>query len=238
MRKILAIPLVLGLACTMGPPTDAPPPPAPSEGTGLLPASEIVTDCFDWPTREFAKNRHAEIGTRLTKGDRAVDFTLQDTRGTPVRLADLLDTKPVLLVQGSLTSPRLQDSRLDLEGTVKRFGDEVAVLFVYNVEAHPAGKDPSPYKGRPWTRSTSTRGQARSYAERVHDAAEVARDTSMQVVVDAWDAPGANPIWCTYGTCAFCSWLIRQDGTIALQQEWHDTRPTEAAIEALLATAP
>lgn len=237
MRKILAMTVGFGLACT-GAVTDAPPPPAPAGGVGLLPASELVTDCFDWPTRDFSKKSHAEIGTRLTTGDRAVDFTLQDTRGTPVRLADLLDEKPVLLVEGSLTCPRFQESRLDLEQLVRRNGDALQVVLAYNVEAHPAGNDPSPYKGRPWPKETSTRGQPKTYDERVLNAREVARDTAMKVVVDSYDSPGANPIWCTYGTCANCAWLVRRDGTIAAHQEWHDLDAMQAAIDRLLAEAP
>lgn len=237
MRRILAPIVLFGLACT-GTVADVLPPPAPAREVGLLPASELVTDCFDWPNRPFSKNSHADIGTRLTTGDRAVDFTLADTKGGVVRLADLSADKPVLLVQGSLTCPRFQEARLALDETVKRYGNELSVLVVYNVEAHPAGNDPSPYKGRPWPKEFSTRGQPSTAAERMKNATELARGAAMRIGVDDFDSPGANPVWCTYGTCASCAWLIRRDGTIADHQEWYDPEHTRAAIDTLLAEGP
>ncbi|MEQ1502414.1 MAG: deiodinase-like protein [Myxococcota bacterium] len=210
------------------------PGPAPA---GLRSATELVTDCFDYPEQPFDKHRHADVGTRLTAGDRAVDFTLRDVKGNAVRLADLLVDKPVLLVQGSWTCPRFQQERPGLEQTVKRFRNDVTVVLVYGIEAHPGGNDPSPYRGKPWPEAFSDRKQPKTYDERLRNARDIARDASMRVVVDAVDAPGANPVWCTYGTCPSCSWLIRRDGTIAAQQEWHDQATIEGSIAALLAEA-
>jgi hypothetical protein len=223
--------LSLALACSSGAP--APDPAAPA---GLLPASSLQTDCFDWPARDFNRGRHADVGVKIAAGDRAVDFTLRDTRGREVQLAELLKDKPVLLVQGSWTCPRFQEERAGLEQTMKRFRNELQVVHVYNIEAHPAGNDPGPYKGRPSPKSFSDRKQPRTYDERLRNARDVARDTSMPVVVDALEKTGANPIWCTYGTCASCSWLIRQDGMVEAQHEWHDQASMEGSIEAMLAS--
>lgn len=231
---VAAVAIAIGLACTGGT-ADAPVAPA----TPLLrPASELVTDCHGWPASDFSKKNYAEVGARLHQGDPAVDFTLADTRGAEVHLAEVLAQKPVLLVQGSWTCPRFQEERLGLEATVKRFRNQLAVLHVYNIEAHPAGNDPSPYSGKPWELRFSDRKQAKTYAERLKSAKDVARDASMPVLVDRLEQPGANPVWCTYGTCASCSWLIRQDGTIVAQHDWHDQASMEASIEALLAQKP
>jgi hypothetical protein len=162
-----------------------------------------------------------------------VDFELKSTEGHTVRLSEMLATKPVLLVQGSWTCPRFQQERMGLEETFKRFGQSVHVVVVYNIEAHPAGGDPSPYRGRPWPADFSDRGQPRSFEERLRNAQEIARDASMPVLVDKL----SNPIWCTYGTCSSCSWLIGKDGTIAAAHEWHDASSMNASIEALLANA-
>jgi hypothetical protein len=225
--------LALGLACSMG---GAPEAPQAGDGdAGLWPPSALKTGCFDWPRRDFNKSRHADVGAKIQAGERAVDFTLKDTRGKDVRLADLLERKPVLLVQGSWTCPRFQEERAGLEETLKRFRNDLEIVIVYNIEAHPAGNDPGPYKGRPNAKDFSDRKQPRTYEERLRNARDVARDTAIPVLVDTLDQDGSNPVWCTYGTCASCSWLIRQDGMVEAQHEWHDRPSMEASIEGLLA---
>lgn len=234
MRPSLAlagVALVLGLACAG--PAAVVPSPAPT-GPALRPASELQTDCFGFPRRGFNRRNHAEAEVRLATGDRAVDFTLRDTDGREVRLADLLQDKPVLLLQGNLTCPRFQKNRSALEQTLQRFGDDVNVVLVYNVEAHPGGDDPSPYRGDLWQGRFSDRPQARSYQERLRSAREVARSTEIPVLVDPYDAGEANPIWCTYGTCPSCSWLIRPDGVIEAHHDWHDPPTMDRSIELLL----
>ncbi|MEZ4238663.1 MAG: hypothetical protein R3F59_21425 [Myxococcota bacterium] len=225
---------VLGtsLACTLS--STAPPAPAP-QPVGLWPPSALQRDCLGWPARDFARNRHAEVSARIGPGDRAVDFTLTDTSGEAVHLADLLADAPVLLVQGSWTCPRFQAERAGLEQTAKRFRNDLHVVIVCSVEAHPAGKDPGPYKGRPDPREFSDRGQPDTYAERLRNARDIARDTTIPVLVDGLDGDGANPVWCTYGTCPSCSWLIRRDGTVEAQHTWHDRPSMEASVAALLA---
>jgi hypothetical protein len=209
---------------------EVPPAPAPA---GLRPTSELVADCHDTVT----KKDHATLALKLQTGDRAVDFELQDTDGAPVRLSSLLASKPVLLVQGSWTCPRFQQERMGLEETYKRFRDAIHIVVVYNIEAHPGGGDPSPYRGKPWPADFSDRGQPRTFEERLRNAQEIARDASMPVLVDKLGAPGSNPVWCTYGTCASCSWLIGQDGVIVAAHEWHDAPTMNASIEAVVAGA-
>jgi hypothetical protein len=156
--------------------------------------------------------------------------------GKPWTLSKLLADKPVLLVQGSWTCPRFQENRAALEHTVQAYGDAVHVVFVYAIEAHPQAPDPGPYHGKPNPRSSPTAdrpGRTRNASvgprgRRHHEAL---------VLVDDFDAPGANPIWCTYGTCASCAWLIGQDGRIAAHHLWHDPPSMDASIQALLAPA-
>jgi hypothetical protein len=227
--------LVVGLATLACTGSGTPEAPAPG-GSVLRPASELVTDCYDFPRRQFTRANHPEVGVRLESGQPAVDFTLQDTRGKSVRLGDLLAEKPVLLVQGSWTCPRFQEERPGLEQLQSRYGQDLHIVHVYNVEAHPQGREPSPYHGRPAPQDFSDRGQARNYEERLRSARDIDRDSNLTVLVDAYDAGSANPVWCTYGTCASCSWLIAQDGTIWAHHEWHDTPSMTTSIEALLAS--
>jgi hypothetical protein len=208
---------------------------------GATPATALsearATDCFDLPRAPPSPSNHAEVATFLETGEQAVDFTLRDVDGRPWTLSRLLADKPVLLVQGSWTCPRFQENRAGLEHTVKAYGDAVHVVFVYAIEAHPQAPDAGPYHGKPRPKEFSDRGQARSYEERLRSAREVAATTKALVLVDDFVAPGANPVWCTYGTCASCAWLIGQDGRIATHHLWHDPPSMDASIQALLASS-
>ena len=43
-----------------------------------------------------------------------------------------------------------------------------------------------------------------------------------------------NPVWCTYGPCPNCSYLIDQDGIIHTTQIWFNAEGMEKAINDLL----
>jgi hypothetical protein len=230
--RLAPIALLLGvsLACA-GAPVGAS---APATQVSLSQA--LTPDCLDLPRSSPTAGHHAEVATFLETGDQAVDFTLRDVDGHSWTLSQLLADKPVLLIEGSWTCPRFQENRAALERTVKTYGDAVHVVLVYTIEAHPQAPDPGPYHGKPKPKEYSDRGQARSYDDRLRSAREIAATTSALVLVDDFDAPGANPVWCTYGTCASCAWLIARDGRIAAHHLWHDPPSMDASIQALLST--
>lgn len=66
-------------------------------------ADNLTEGLFGWPETPFSRGNSATIEIFLHTGDAAVDFTLRNVDGDPVRLADLLRTRPVLLVEGSYT---------------------------------------------------------------------------------------------------------------------------------------
>ena len=73
-------------------------------GSRLAPATELRSDCINWPEQEISETNSAgQLTLSLTEGAPAVDFTLRDANGTPYSLAGLLETKPVLLVLGGFT---------------------------------------------------------------------------------------------------------------------------------------
>ena len=43
-----------------------------------------------------------------------------------------------------------------------------------------------------------------------------------------------NEMWCTYGTCPNCSYLIDRDGIIHTTQDWFDAGEMERAITDLV----
>ena len=108
-------------------------------------------------------------------------------------------------------------------------------LFV--VEPHPESPDPSPYTGDVRVMNDITNGQAFTYDERVATAQEIdpLLEGNQLLLVDDL-VPGAlnNPVWCTYGPCPNCAYLIRQDGTIDTTQNWFNAEGMEEAINDLL----
>lgn len=121
----------------------------------------------------------------------------------------------------------------------KTYADAVHFVHVYVVEAHPRSPDPSPYNGKVWEAKYSSESMPRTYAGRVKNASKMkAAITGKQLVLvdDLTPGPLNNPIWCTYGTCPNCSFLIRQDGLLAevLTRTPGKVAALEAAIKKLL----
>ena len=85
-----------GLDDTCGEPVDDP-------GGGLRPESELTHGCTGWPEAPFTPRNAARVTLGLRAGEAAVDFTLPAPDGAPVRLADLLASRPVALVTGAFT---------------------------------------------------------------------------------------------------------------------------------------
>ncbi len=216
----LATTYALSLACASGP--------APQLDT------DLVTECFGFPGRAPAPDNHASVSVRLNAGDRAVDFTLTDVDGRRHTLSQLLKTSPVLLVQGSWTCPRFQDRRGGIDELVREFEGQVQVVVVYNIEAHPPRGVPSPYKGRPRPKEFSDRDQPTTLQGRVDNARAIADHSEALVLVDHLGDGRSNPVWCTYGTCPSCSWLIDTAGDIVADHDWHDNDAMRASIVGLL----
>lgn len=189
-------------------------------------------NCFGWPEREFSKRNRATRGQFLRAGDRAVDFELSDVTGRPVKLSALLAERPVLLVQGSYTCPVFQERLPALRDSAARYDNRVHTVVVYNIEAHPKA-EPSPYRGVPTEHEYSDRGQPRTYADRATNARAIEAGRAI-VAIDALADSGANPVWCTYGTCPSCAWLVRQDGVIEAMHDWYDPASMVQSIDALL----
>ncbi len=117
------------------------------------------------------------------------------------------------------------------------YDELVHFVHLFVVEPHPESPDPSPYTGNVWEMNYSTKGQAFTYDERVATAREIdplLEGTQLLLVDDL--VPGAlnNPVWCSYGPCPNCAYLIGQDGTIDTTQEWFSANSMETAIDELL----
>lgn len=117
------------------------------------------------------------------------------------------------------------------------FADKVHFVHVYVIDPHPMAPDPGPYAGVVSEAAYSTIRQPKTYAERVAAARQTrALLTGRQaVIVDDLNSQGAvNPIWCTYGTCPNCAFLVSQDGTLSAVQTWFNATQMEQAIRQLV----
>ena len=133
--------------------------------------------------------------------------------------------------------PALNDLAAKSFDASTTYDDQLHFLQVYVIEPHPKSPDISPYNGQVWVAQYSTKGQPRTYDSRVANAvdAEPALLGDQLMVVDDL-TPGArnNPVWCTYGPCPNCAYLINQQGIIEEAQTWFGSADMETAINDLL----
>ena len=79
----------------------------------------------------------------------------------------------------------------------------------------------------------STKSQSYTYDERVAAAQDIlplVEGNQVLLVDDLVPGERNNPVWCTYGTCPNCSYLIHRDGIIHTTQDWFDAGEMERAI--------
>jgi hypothetical protein len=82
---------------------ETPTAPVPEPVVTLIPETQLVSGCFNWPQEEFSAANHAIIGINGVVGEPAIEFTLKDLAGATHTLSSLLESRPVLLVFGSFT---------------------------------------------------------------------------------------------------------------------------------------
>jgi hypothetical protein len=117
------------------------------------------------------------------------------------------------------------------------YADRVHIVTLYVIEPHPMAPDVSPNSGSVWEMWYSTKRQPLVYEDRVAAAQETEGllDGNQLVLVDDL-TPGEqnNPVWCTYGPCPNCAYLIGQDGVIVTVQTWAFVDAMKSAIDQLL----
>jgi hypothetical protein len=117
------------------------------------------------------------------------------------------------------------------------YGDLVHIVHVYVIEPHPQSPDISPYRGEVWEANYSSKPQPYTYAARVANAQDSAAllQGEQLLLVDDLDNDGLiNPVWCTYGPCPNCGFLIGQDGVVQSSQQWIDAESMRIEIDWLL----
>jgi len=98
-----SLPLSLATRVPITPASAVPASPTQRDTTVLRPSSDLQSACLPWLTQPISRSSRAQLKNGLGKGDAAVDFTLETAEGRAIRLGDLLEDKPVLLVLGGFT---------------------------------------------------------------------------------------------------------------------------------------
>lgn len=206
--------------------TTAAPRPSASPVAGVTPGRRL--------TFEAARRLFTERGVQPDQTLPAL--TLVDLHGEPADLAALRGDRPLLLVTCSLTCNIARRRQADVEELQTRFGDRLAVVMVYTIEAHPQG-DPSPYTGDEWVppdnhadgvlvRQPGTLADRLALARRYREGwAKTAT-----LLVDAIGDAG----WQRLGQAPNVGLLVDRAGIVRLRQGWFEPQAMAAAIERLL----
>lgn len=133
--------------------------------------------------------------------------------------------------------PALADLAQQSYDANNTYADVVHFLQIYIIEPHPQSPDISPYTGDVWEAAYSTKPMPFTYAERLASAEDMRSlvVNGQTLLIDDLDNDGLiNPVWCTYGPCPNCAFLIRQDGTVVESHTWVDPDLMRVAIDNLV----
>ena len=155
-------------------------------------------------------------------GDTVDDFILFDIENTPYQLSQTLEEKPVLIVSGSYTCPRFRGNVNAIEIIRQEFGDEIDILIVYCVEAHPHTQV-SPYFGfvnPAWinTQAGIIYNQPDIYQDRIDVVSTMLDSMNINVPV-LLDTP-CNDWWDHYGPAENNAYIIDQSGEVIVKHGW------------------
>jgi hypothetical protein len=74
-----------------------------SEPANLIPSSELMSNCLNYPAEEITVANSVRLSIGLTEGRPAVEFSLWGSDGNLYSLSELLQSKPALIVLGGFT---------------------------------------------------------------------------------------------------------------------------------------
>ncbi len=158
----------------------------------------------------------------LKSQQRAPDARVFTLLGEEASLAGLWQFRPLLLVLGSLSCPPSRLYNVDLNALASDFSDQLNVVVLYVIDAHPDG-DLCPYTGTDWLTGDNERDGVRvrqpvSQAERNALATEYRDYLGLEVPIltDNMD----NEAWQALGRWPNLAVLIDVSGRILFFQDW------------------
>jgi hypothetical protein len=155
--------------------------------------------------------------------------------GVPVRLQALQNGRPLVLITCSLTCNVARRQQARVQQLRDRWGDDVAVVMLYTIDAHPQG-DVCPYTGKEWVPGDNERDavlvrQPTTLAERLTLARRYATQwaAGTHLVVDTMD----DASWRALGEAPNVGLCVGADGVVLDRAGWFDGDQADAVLARL-----
>jgi peroxiredoxin len=186
---------------------------------------------------EEARAMFAARGVQL--GQPLPTLSLVTLDGQPASIQSIQGDRPLVLITASLTCNVARRQQEDVNALREQFGDRIAVVVVYTIDAHPKG-DPCPYTHKEWVPEANIKDNVlMPQPVTLDDRVKLAREYSERychgttVLVDTMD----NASWIALGEAPNLGLLIDRDGIVRLRQGWFEMKEMEAAIRPLVTGA-
>ena len=172
----------------------------------------------------------------IQPGQTLPDLTVYALDGQPRQVAEFWNDRPLVLVSSSLSCPVSRRRLGGVEQLARRFGDQISVLVLYTIEAHPVGSH-SPYAPREWITPQNKKegilcAQPTTLAQRLDLARQLQSrlQVSVPILVDGMD----NRAWNRLGGGPNMGFFVRLDGVVEIKQGGFDGPSMEQAITSFL----
>lgn len=175
-------------------------------------------------------------------GQRLPALSLVNLESKSTALKVIQGDRPLVLVTASLTCNVARRQQPQVDALRKKFGDAIAVVTIYTIDAHPKG-DSCPYTGKEWVPKDNERDQVlvrqpKSMMQRLKLAREFSirfaktdsSGTGTMILVDRMD----NVAWNALGQAPNVGLLVDRNGIVQLRQGWFDAKAMETAVAQML----
>lgn len=187
------------------------------------------------PQMGFEEARTMFAGRGVQPGQPLPELSLVTLAGQLASLRAIQAGRPLVLVTASLTCNVARRQQPQVDALQQHFGDAVAVVVIYTIDAHPKG-DPCPYTGNEWVPKSNEADNAlvRQPTD-LTQRLELAREYQQRFpsgtiyMVDTMD----NASWQALGQVPNLGLLVDRSGVVMLRQGWFDSESMTTAIEGL-----
>lgn len=185
------------------------------------------------PQMGFEEARAMFAGRGVQPGQPLPELSLVTLEGQPASLREIQAGRPLVLVTASLTCNVARRQQPQVDALQQRFGDAVAVVGIYTIDAHPKG-DPCPYTGKEWVPKSNEADNAlvrqpTDQSQRLALARKYQRRFPGGTIylVDTID----NASWQALGQAPNLGLLVDRSGVVMLRQGWLASAFMQTSIE-------
>jgi ankyrin repeat protein/thiol-disulfide isomerase/thioredoxin len=169
-------------------------------------------------------------------GEQVPDLRLHTLKGEEQRLSDAWNGGPALLVTSSLTCPKSRSRWPELKELVEKYQDQLNVVIVYVIEAHPVGSV-CPYKGvEDVTPENERDGILRKQPKTLEDRLELAQEFKrlLRINTPIYIDNIKDEAWKGLGAAPNLALLVDQKGIVVSRSGWFEGKKSKEAIDKYL----